>query len=118
MEKTKTTTKTKYQPMTDEDLDKMTPGQYFGDAIVTYPNPDKPTSTITSKLSIYDGIAYGTARVKGKDREIVATYPLLKFINTTAKTMKNKIREVLNIEEERDVTPVEIFQTYSTIKFV
>ena len=116
---TKTNTKKEtYQVMEDTDLDKLSPGKYFGEAVVTFPNPENERSTVTGKLSIYDGIAYGTAKVKGKEREVVAIFPLLNFINKTATTMKEKIKEVLNIREQRDVTPLEIFQTYSTIKFI
>lgn len=107
-----------YQEMKDTDLNRLSPGKYFGEAIVEYPNPEDGKKNITTKLSVYDGIAYGTAKVKGVEREVVATYPLLNFINNTAKTMKENIRKVLGITETRDVTPLEILQAYSTIKFI
>ena len=115
--KTRKETKT-YQAMTDNDLDRLSPGKCFGEATVTYPNPESGRGNVTSKLMIYDGIAYGTAKVKGKEREVVAIYPLMKFINDTAKSMKEKIKEALGITEVRDVTPAEIMQAYGTFKFI
>lgn len=115
-EQTKTTET--YQEMTNEDLERLSPGKFFGHATVTYPNPEDANEVLTSKFKVYDGIAYSNVTVEGKEREVVAIFPLLKFINTTAKTMKENIKKALDITTDRDITPVEIMQTYSTISFV
>lgn len=108
-----------YQPITASDFERMTPGKLFGEAIVTYPNPEDPETNLTSTFTVYDGLAYSKVKVDGVEREVVAKFPLAKFINTTAKsTMKKKIMEVLNITTDRDVNPAEILQTYSKIEFV
>ena len=107
-----------YQEMTNDDLAKLSPGKLFGEAVVTYPNPEDPENVLTSTFTVFDGIAYSTVEADGRKREVVATFPLLRFINTTAKTMKENIKTALNITEDRDITPVEILQTYCNISFV
>ena len=107
-----------YQEMLDTDMDKMTPGGYFGEVSIKYPNPEDPEESISSTFSVYDGIAYSTVTIDGQPREVMAAFPLERFINTKASTMQKKIKDVLNIEEDRDITPLEILQTYGRMTLI
>lgn len=115
---TNTQTITEYQEMTSDDLKKLSPGQFFGDALVIYPNPEDETQQLTSNFAVYDGIAYSVVEVDGAKREIVATFPMVKFVNTVAKNMKTKVLNALGITVERDVTCAELLQLYGNFSFV
>lgn len=108
----------RYQIMLDTDIENMTPGNYFGEVSIKYPNPEDPDESLSSIFSVYDGIAYSVVTIDDQQREVMAIFPLEKFINTMAITMQEKIKDVLNIEEDRDVTPVEILQTYGRMSLI
>lgn len=108
----KNTDALKYQPCTDADIKRLSPGAFVANAVVGYTNPLNKKERIKSKFAIYDGVGFSEAIINGKKVEIMATFPLTRFINFQAKPMKEKIKKVLKITEDRDVTAVEILQTY------
>ena len=112
------TDKNAYQAMTDDDLKKLSPGPSCGVVTAIFPNPENPEEDITANFTVYDGIAYGTVEVDGKTREVVASFPLAKFVNDVAKNMQKKVLENLGIEEKRNVTPIELLQSYGTCTFI
>ena len=111
-------TTTVYQEITDDDLRRVSPSQVLGMVTVVYPNPEDPSEDITSDFEICDGFAFSIAEVDGQKREVYATFPMVKFVNTMAKNMKTKVLNALGITPERDLTPVELFQVYGEINFV
>lgn len=115
---TQTSTVVEYQEITNDDLKKLSPGQLYGEVTVIYPNPEDPEEDLTSNFTVYDGIAYSSVEVDGRKREVVATFPMSRFVNTIAKNMKKKVLDALDIKIERDVTPVELLEVYSNIEFV
>lgn len=117
MEKDTTTSQT-YQQIQPSDMERMSPGKFIANALVGYSNPLNKKERIKSKFAVYDGIAFSNTIIDGEDVWVVATYPLVNFINNQAKPMKEKIKTALNITEDRNVTAVEILQAYGRMTVV
>ena len=107
-----------YQQMQTSDMEHLSPSKFIANALVGYTNPLNKKERIKSKFAVYDGIAFSNAVINGKNVEIVATYPLVNFINNQAKLMKDKIKSALQITEDRNVTAVEILQAYGRMMVI
>ena len=106
---------TTYPDVKTEELFKLTPNKQYNEKItLRYPNPLNNEELLVTEFEVMDGIAYGKAMVDGEEREVVATYPLANFINKISPIMKNKIKEVRNITEDRDINIIEILLSYCT----
>ena len=118
MKKNVTIVKT-VQTVTEKDLQHLSPGKFFSKEIISFPNPLDENEILTGEFSVYDGFAFGTAVVDGKEHEIAFEYPLLKVVNaTTANVLKTNIKTYLGITEERDITPYEILRSYCNIRIL
>lgn len=110
---------TTYPDVKTDELFKLTPNKQYNEKItLRYPNPLNNEELLVTEFEVMDGIAYGKTTIDGEEREVVATYPLANFINKTSPIMKNKIKEVRNITEDRDITIVEILLSYCTFTII
>lgn len=114
---TTTQTATK-QVVNVADLKRMSPGQFSSTATIRIKNPLDEDELIIGTVSILDGIAFGTAVIDGVEREIIAEYPLQQLVNGAAKSMKEKIKTVFNITEERPITVYEILCAYGKFRVI
>ena len=102
--------------VTIEDLKKCSPGKMCAIATMRFKNPLDERTNIVGTFNIFDGVAFGTADIDGVKREIVMQYPLYELVNKTATLLKEKVKQHLKIEEDRDVTVYEILSCYRIIK--
>ena len=121
MAATDNTKTTSYREATIEELKHLSPSKEESVCgIIKFPNPLGGKEIISGTFQIFDGIAYGIAMIDGEEREIVSQYPLTQLVNKSpcAKNMKEKARKCLNIEEDRDLTSVEIFNAFAKFHVV
>ena len=119
----KTTKGTLLETMEETDFHRLTPlkKDEHINGTIGFPNPDDGGKTkLMGKFKIYDGFAFGVTESDGFEREVFAQYPLTALINknVVAKSLKESIKTRLHIEEDRDVTPLEIFISYGQFRFV
>lgn len=113
------------QQITDDDLKRLAPTPIAKSkctkCTLTFPNPETSgRTTLFGQFKVFDGFAYGTCNANGKEREVFVQFPLEAFINknAAAKSLKEKIKNHLSIEEDRDVTNLEIFISYGQFRLL
>ena len=111
------------QSMEETDFHRLTPlsKDEHINGTIGFPNPDDGGKTkLMGKFKIYDGFAFGICETDGIEREVFVQYPLTTLVNknSVAKSLKESIKTRLHIEEDREVTALEIFISYGQFRFV